>query len=129
VHKLAADVLAETASSAHPLPDFTTSPDEMPSSVPAPAVYDVRDRPLTPAEKERVWFVIGASSVGTIIEWYDFYIFGTLATIIAAKFYPSGNELVAFLKTLATFAVGFAVRPFGASATWWAASTPSCSRC
>jgi len=86
----------------------------MPSSAPAPAVYDVRDRPLTPAEKERVWFVIGASSVGTIIEWYDFYIFGTLATIIAAKFYPSGNELVAFLKTLATFAVGFAVRPFGA---------------
>jgi MFS family permease len=72
------------------------------------------DQPLTPAEKQKLWFVIGASSGGTIIEWYDFYIFGSLATLIAAKFYPSGNELVAFLQTLATFAVGFAVRPFGA---------------
>ncbi len=58
--------------------------------------------------------VIGASSVGTMIEWYDFYIFGSLATIISTKFFPSGNPTVAFLSTLATFAAGFVVRPFGA---------------
>jgi MFS family permease len=58
--------------------------------------------------------VIAASSAGTLIEWYDFYIFGSLATILAALFYPEGNETVAFLATLATFATGFAVRPFGA---------------
>jgi MFS family permease len=58
--------------------------------------------------------VIAASSAGTLIEWYDFYIFGSLATILAAKFYPEGNETAAFLATLATFATGFAVRPFGA---------------
>ena len=73
-----------------------------------------RNRAADPVERKKIWFVIGASSAGTIIEWYDFYIFGTLATIIAAKFYPAGSELVSFLKTLATFAVGFAVRPFGA---------------
>ncbi len=58
--------------------------------------------------------VIAASSVGTLIEWYDFYIFGTLATIIAGKFYPAGNDTANFLKTLATFGAGFAVRPLGA---------------
>ena len=62
-----------------------------------------------------IWKVIAASSAGTVIEWYDFYIFGTLATILSGVFYPStDNELTSFLKTLATFAVGFAVRPFGA---------------
>jgi len=49
-----------------------------------------------------------------MIEWYDFYIFGSLAAIISTQFYPEGNPTVNFLKTLATFAVGFAVRPFGA---------------
>ena len=58
--------------------------------------------------------MIVASSAGTMIEWYDFYIFGSLAAIIATQFYPEGNATVNFLKTLATFAVGFAVRPFGA---------------
>src|SRR5687767_6714211 len=61
-----------------------------------------------------IWKVITASSVGTMIEWYDFYIFGSLAAIISAEFFPGGNPTAAFLKTLATFAVGFAVRPFGA---------------
>src|SRR5687767_14445317 len=61
-----------------------------------------------------IWKVITASSVGTMIEWYDFYIFGSLAAIISAKFFPGGNPTAAFLQTLATFAVGFAVRPFGA---------------
>lgn len=58
--------------------------------------------------------VIAASSVGTLIEWYDFYIFGSLATVIATKFFPAGNPTLALLSTLATFAAGFVVRPFGA---------------
>jgi MFS family permease len=61
-----------------------------------------------------IWKVITASSVGTMIEWYDFYIFGSLAAIIATQFFPGDNPTASFLKTLATFAVGFAVRPFGA---------------
>jgi len=61
-----------------------------------------------------IWKVITASSVGTMIEWYDFYIFGSLAAIISTEFFPGSNPTAAFLKTLATFAVGFAVRPFGA---------------
>lgn len=58
--------------------------------------------------------IIAASSVGTLIEWYDFYIFGSLSTIIAQKFFPSENPTIALLSTLATFAAGFIVRPFGA---------------
>ncbi len=58
--------------------------------------------------------IIGASSLGTMIEWYDFYIFGSLATIISTKFFPQDNPTAAFLSTLATFAAGFVVRPFGA---------------
>ncbi len=58
--------------------------------------------------------VIGASWVGTMIEWYDFYIFGSLAPIISLKFFPQDNPTAAFLSTLATFAAGFVVRPFGA---------------
>ncbi|MBP7346920.1 MAG: MFS transporter [Sediminibacterium sp.] len=49
-----------------------------------------------------------------MIEWYDFYIFGSLATIISTKFFPQDNPTAAFLSTLATFAAGFVVRPFGA---------------
>ncbi len=58
--------------------------------------------------------VIAASAVGTMIEWYDFYIFGSLAAVLAPKFYPPGNDLFAYIAYLATFAVGFVVRPFGA---------------
>ena len=61
-----------------------------------------------------IWKVITASSIGTLIEWYDFYIFGSLSTIIALKFFPSSNPTAALLSTLATFAAGFIVRPFGA---------------
>jgi MFS family permease len=61
-----------------------------------------------------VWRVIAASTAGTMIEWYDFFIFGSLATIISTQFYPSGSPTASFLKTLATFGVGFAVRPLGA---------------
>ena len=64
--------------------------------------------------KSKIWQVIGASSVGTMIEWYDFYIFGSLAGVIAPLFYPPGNDTFAYITYLATFAVGFIVRPFGA---------------
>jgi MFS family permease len=66
------------------------------------------------SEQKNIWKVIAASSAGTMIEWYDFYIFGSLATILSTQFFPAGNPTANFLKTLATFAVGFAVRPFGA---------------
>ena len=65
-------------------------------------------------KKSSLFTIIGASSVGTMIEWYDFYIFGSLATVISTKFFPAGNPTAAFLSTLATFAAGFVVRPFGA---------------
>jgi MFS family permease len=61
-----------------------------------------------------IWKVITASSVGTLIEWYDFYIFGSLAGTIASKFFPDTNPTTALLAVLATFAAGFIVRPFGA---------------
>jgi MFS family permease len=61
-----------------------------------------------------IWRVIMASSVGTMIEWYDFYIFGSLTAIMALKFYPPGNDTFAYVAYLVTFAVGFLVRPFGA---------------
>ena len=66
------------------------------------------------AEKKQIRKVIFASSVGTLIEWYDFYIFGSLAPIIASQFFPKTNPTAALLSTLATFAAGFIVRPFGA---------------
>lgn len=62
----------------------------------------------------KIGFIIGASSVGTLIEWYDFYIFGMLATIISVQFFPEGAGASALLSTLAIFAAGFIVRPFGA---------------
>src|SRR3954465_2595416 len=62
----------------------------------------------------KIWQIIGAASVGTMIEWYDFYIFGSLATVISPLFYPSGNTTLALIAYLSTFAVGFVVRPFGA---------------
>lgn len=61
-----------------------------------------------------IWKVILSSAAGTIIEWYDFYIFGSLATIIATQFFPKTNPTAALLSTLATFGAGFAARPFGA---------------
>src|SRR6202521_2509056 len=61
-----------------------------------------------------IWRVIMASSVGTMIEWYDFYIFGSLAAVLALKFYAPGHDTFAYVAYLATFAVGFLVRPFGA---------------
>ncbi len=64
--------------------------------------------------KTKIWQVIGASSLGTVIEWYDFYIFGSLTATISPLFYPPGNDTFAYIAYLATFAIGFVVRPFGA---------------
>lgn len=58
--------------------------------------------------------VIAASSLGTVFEWYDFYLYGLLATIISAQFFSGVNETTGFILALAAFAAGFAVRPFGA---------------
>jgi MFS family permease len=74
---------------------------------------------LSVSEKKTLWFVIAASSVGTLIEWYDFFIFGSLATILSAQFFPKTSPTVAFLSTLAMFAAGFVVRPFGAIVFGW----------
>lgn len=64
--------------------------------------------------KRNLWTIIAASSAGTLIEWYDFFIFGSLASVISLQFFPSTDKTAALLSTLATFAVGFIVRPFGA---------------
>lgn len=69
---------------------------------------------MSTENKNNVVKVIGASSLGTLIEWYDFYIFGSLATIIGSKLFPSDAGASALINTLAIFAAGFIVRPFGA---------------
>ncbi|HEX7702597.1 MAG TPA: MFS transporter, partial [Kofleriaceae bacterium] len=65
----------------------------------------------TRAEERRVIF---ASSLGTVFEWYDFYLYATLAPFFAALFFPKGNDTAALLSAFATYAAGFLVRPFGA---------------
>src|SRR5437868_3720072 len=69
------------------------------------------ERLITRAEERRV---IIASSVGTVFEWYDFYLYATLAPFFAALFFPKGNATAALLSAFATYAAGFLVRPFGA---------------
>ena len=69
----------------------------------------------TPAGLDRKHtLVIVASALGTVFEWYDFYIYGTLAAFFGKLFFPAGNETAAYLSSLALFGVGFSVRPFGA---------------
>src|SRR5690348_15965546 len=63
------------------------------------------------AEEKRV---IYASSLGTVFEWYDFYLYAVLAPFFAALFFPKGNDTAALLAAFATYAAGFLVRPFGA---------------
>src|SRR6266496_2964433 len=58
--------------------------------------------------------VIFASSLGTVFEWYDFYLYATLAPFFAGLFFPKGNDTAALLSAFATYAAGFLVRPFGA---------------
>ena len=69
------------------------------------------ERTITPAEERRV---IVASSVGTVFEWYDFYLYATLAPFFATLFFPKGNATAALLSAFVTYAAGFLVRPFGA---------------
>jgi MFS family permease len=61
-----------------------------------------------------LWKVIGASSLGTLFEWYDFYLYGSLAVFFGELFFPPGNDRAALLASLATFGAGFGVRPLGA---------------
>src|SRR3978361_915137 len=65
---------------------------------------------LKPEEKRDIF----ASSLGTVFEWYDFYLYATLAPFFAALFFPKGNDTAALLSAFATYAAGFLVRPFGA---------------
>ena len=67
------------------------------------------------ARPYRLPFVITASAAGTIIEWYDFYLYGVLAAFFSTQFFPPGDNTAALLASLATFGAGFAVRPFGAA--------------
>src|SRR3974377_2329019 len=69
-----------------------------------------RGRGMTGEEK----FVIFASSLGTVFEWYDFYFYAVLAPFFASLFFPPGNDTAALLSAFATYAAGFLVRPFGA---------------
>src|SRR5512137_3194410 len=59
-------------------------------------------------------FVIFASSLGTVFEWYDFYLYAILAPFFAALFFPPGNDTAALLSAFAAYAAGFLIRPFGA---------------
>ena len=73
---------------------------------------EVPNDPASARSRDRL--VIAASSLGTVFEWYDFFIYGTLAAVIGRHFFPAGNEVAQFLLALASFAVGFGFRPLGA---------------
>ena len=68
----------------------------------------------TPAERKMLRRVVVASSVGTLFEWYDFYLYGSLAIFFGRLFFPPGNPTAQLLASLATFGAGFGVRPLGA---------------
>jgi MFS family permease len=74
------------------------------------------DTGLTKVEGElpNQWLIIGASSLGTVFEWYDFYLYGLVAAIISAQFFSGVSDATGFFFALTAFAAGFAVRPFGA---------------
>src|SRR5262249_30112728 len=71
---------------------------------------------VAPRELRRV---VIAAAVGNIIEWYDFYIFGSLASILAVKFFEKSHPVAAFLSTVAIFSIGFLIRPLGAFLFGW----------
>ncbi len=75
--------------------------------------------PATNVSGKELRRVVIAASVGNIIEWYDFYIFGSLASILAAKFFEKSHPVAAFLSTVAIFSVGFLIRPLGAFLFGW----------
>src|ERR1700704_2788316 len=76
----------------------------------ATSIHDKNHPDFKPEERR----VIFASSLGTVFEWYDFYLYATLAPFFAALFFPPGNDTAALLSAFATYAAGFLVRPFGA---------------
>lgn len=76
-----------------------------------PAHSEAQQPSHSPAETRRV---VLAAALGTVFEWYDFFIYGSLAAFFGALFFPPGNETAAFLASLATFGAGFVLRPFGA---------------
>jgi MFS family permease len=80
-------------------------------SVATTAGADMADLQVSPQEERKVIF---ASSLGTVFEWYDFYLYATLAPFFAGLFFPKGNDTAALLSAFATYAAGFLVRPFGA---------------
>jgi Sugar (and other) transporter len=70
--------------------------------------------PKSTAATQNNWLVIGASSLGTVFEWYDFYLYGLLTAVISTQFFSGVNEVTGYIFALAAFGAGFAVRPFGA---------------
>ncbi|MGB6309064.1 MAG: MFS transporter [Steroidobacteraceae bacterium] len=72
------------------------------------------DVPAAAADPGKARLVVVAASLGTVFEWYDFFLYGSLAVFFGSLFFPPGNDTAAFLASLAAFGVGFAVRPFGA---------------
>src|SRR6476661_3179859 len=82
----------------------------MPMATAVPPASAPRQQDLSKEETK----VIFASSLGTVFEWYDFYLYATLAPFFAALFFPKGNDTAALLSAFATYAAGFLVRPFGA---------------
>lgn len=74
----------------------------------------MKKEPEQGAPDQKIGRIILATSLGTVFEWYDFYLYGALAVFFSALFFPPGNDTAAFLASLATFGAGFAVRPFGA---------------
>src|SRR6516165_6072696 len=72
----------------------------------------VASKPL--ADKKTLRRVLVASSLGTLFEWYDFYLYGSLAIFFGGTFFPAGNDTAQLLASLATFGAGFGVRPLGA---------------
>jgi MFS family permease len=85
---------------------------------PAPAVMSAslppNEQAPDAASNSALRKIVTASSVGTLVEWYDFYIYGSLAVVFSVYFFPDGNQTVALLVTVAAFGTGFVVRPLGA---------------
>src|SRR6201996_5023785 len=69
--------------------------------------------PVAVSRREELKVVVGAS-VGTVLEWYDFFLYGSLAVFFSSHFFPSGSATAGYLASLATFGIGFVIRPLGA---------------
>src|SRR5882672_8743325 len=92
-------------------PPITTAQGSRGKTMSAQAIGASHQKPDFEVEEKRVIF---ASSLGTVFEWYDFYLYATLAPFFAALFFPAGNDTAALLSAFAAYAAGFLVRPFGA---------------